>query len=66
MVQKITDVVGVSKKSFADAADKAVRTASKTIREVKWFRVSEMEGAVEDGKVKEFHVTVRIYFDLEE
>lgn len=66
MVQKITDVVGVSKKSFADAATNAVATASKTLRNIKWFRVSEMEGAVSDGKVTDFHVTVRLYFDYEE
>jgi hypothetical protein len=66
MVQKITEVVGVSSQSFADATRDAVATASKTVRNLKWFRVTEMEGAVKDGKVTAFHVTVRLYFDYED
>lgn len=66
MVQKITEVVGVSKKSFADAAQNAVQVASKTVRNIKWFRVTEMEGNVHGGKVVEYHVTVKLYFDYEE
>lgn len=65
MVQKITEVVGVSSQSFADATRNAVETASKTVRNLKWFRVTEMEGAVKEGKVTTFHVTVRLYFDFE-
>ena len=65
MVQRITEVVGISKKRFADAASNALETASKTVRGLKWFRVSEMEGAVTDGKVTAYHVTVRIYFEYE-
>jgi flavin-binding protein dodecin len=66
MVQKITEVVGVSKKSFAEAAQNAVAVASKSVRNIKWFRVTEMEGSVHDGKVSEYHVTVKLYFDYEE
>jgi dodecin len=65
MVQKITEVVGVSKQSFAHAAESAVNTAAKTVRNLRWFRVTEMEGAVKDQKVAEYHVTVKLYFDLE-
>ncbi len=65
MVQRVTEVVGISKKSFADAAANAVETASKTVRGLKWFRVSEMEGRIDHGKVVEYHAAVRIYFDYE-
>lgn len=65
MVQRVTEVVGISKKSFADAAANAVETASKTVRGLKWFRVSEMEGRIENGKVVEYHSAVRIYFEYE-
>ncbi len=65
MVQRVTEVVGISKKGFADAAANAVETASRTVRGMKWFRASEFEGRVENGKVVEFHATVRIYFDYE-
>ena len=65
MVQKVSEVVGVSTESFALAAQNAVATASKTVRNLRWFRVTEMEGAIRDQKVAEYHVTVRIYFDIE-
>ncbi len=65
MVQKVTEVVGTSTEGFAKAADNAVRTAAKTVRNLKWFRVTELEGAIHDQKVTEFHATVKIYFDLE-
>ena len=65
MVQKVSEVVGVSKDSFAKAVQDAVGKASKTVRNLRWFRVTEFEGAIKDQKVTEFHVTVRLYFDLE-
>jgi dodecin len=66
MVQRVTEVVGVDKESFAHAVQNAVTTAGKTVRGIKWFRVSEMEGSVEGNKVTEFRVLVRLYFDYEE
>ncbi len=65
MVQKVTEVVGVSKESFAHAAQNAVDTAAKTVRNLRWFRVTEFEGVVKDQKVAEYHATVRLYFDLD-
>ncbi len=65
MVQKVIDVVGMSPKSFADAAANAVKTASETVRDLKWARVSEFEMELEGTKVKTFRATVRIYFDVE-
>jgi dodecin len=65
MVQKVTEVVGVSKDGFAHAAQNAVDTAAKTVRNLRWFRVTELEGVVKDQKVVEYHATVKLYFDLE-
>lgn len=65
MVQKVTEVVGTSTEGFAKAAENAVNTAAKTLRNLRWFRVTELEGAIHDQRVKEYHATVKIYFDLE-
>ncbi len=65
MAQKITDVVGVSKRSFAEAAENAVSEAGKTLRGLKWARVSEFEMALDGRKVNEYRATVRLYFDIE-
>jgi dodecin len=66
MVQKVTEVVGKSSQSFAKAAENAVTTAAKTLRNLRWFRVTELEGSVKDQKTLEYHATVKIYFDLED
>ena len=65
VVQKVIEVVGTSGESFAKAADNAVSIAAKTVRDVKWFRVTELEGSVRDQRVAEYHATLRIYFDVE-
>jgi len=65
MTQKVTEVVGTSKQGFAKAAENAVEQAAKSLRNLRWFRVTELEGRIQDQKVSEYHATVKIYFDLE-
>jgi hypothetical protein len=62
---KKIEIVGTSSASFAEAAKSAVAEASKTIRNMSWFEVVEQRGAIKDGKVLEFQVTLRIGFKLE-
>ncbi len=63
---KKIEIVGVSEKSFAEATQNAVAKACQSLRHVDWFEVTEMRGLVENGTVKEFQVTVKIGFRLEE
>ena len=65
MVQKITDVVGISSKSFADAAKNAVAVAGESVRGMKWARVSELEMILDGKAIESYRATVRIYFDVE-
>jgi flavin-binding protein dodecin len=65
MVQKVIDVVGVSPQSFAKAAENAVAEAAKTVREMRWARVGEMEMELEGSNIKAYRATVRIYFNVE-
>lgn len=65
MVQKIIEVVGVSTESFAKAAENAVMEASKTVRGMKWARISELEMALDDDKVTQYRATARIFFNVE-
>ncbi len=51
MAQKIIDVVGISKESFAKAAENAVLEAAKTVHGMKWARTSEFEMELNDKKV---------------
>ncbi len=64
-VYKKVEIVGTSKTSFAEAVKVAVAEAAKSIRHMSWFEVVEQRGAIKDGKVSEFQVTVRIGFKVE-
>jgi hypothetical protein len=63
---KITEIVGTSKKSFADAVQEGVKKASKTLRNLSWFEVVEQRGTIKDGEVGEFQVSIKIGFKLED
>ncbi|HXZ81238.1 MAG TPA: dodecin family protein [Terriglobales bacterium] len=65
MAQKVIDVVGVSKDSFAKAAENAVIEAAKTVRGIKWARVSDFEMELDGKKVLQYRATARIYFNVE-
>jgi flavin-binding protein dodecin len=64
-VYKKIEVVGTSKESFADATRVAIAEAGRTVKNMSWFEVAEMRGAIKDSQVTEFQVTVRIGFKIE-
>jgi len=64
-VYKITEIVGTSPVSFAEAVKTGVEEAAKTVRRMDWFEVVEERGRIADGKVQEFQVTLKIGFKLE-
>ena len=63
-VYRITEVVGTSEVSIAEAVKNAVRRASQTLKGLEWFEVADTRGTIADGSVNEFQVTVRIGFRL--
>ena len=62
---KIIELVGTSPVSFAEAVRAAVAEAAKTVRNMSWFEVVEQRGRIDEGKVAEFQVTVKVGFKLE-
>lgn len=63
---KLVELVGVSKKSYADATAAAVKRAAKTLHGLAWFEVAEMRGRIEDGKIAEFQVKIKVAFQLDD
>ncbi|MFN2204048.1 MAG: dodecin [Caldilineaceae bacterium] len=59
-------LTGTSTESIEDAVEGAVASAAKTIRNMSWFELVETRGAIRDGAVSEWQVTVRIGFVVEE
>jgi flavin-binding protein dodecin len=61
---KIIEVVGVSDESIHQAVRNALAKASQTLRNIDWFEVNQIRGAVHQGRL-EFQVEVRVGFRLE-
>lgn len=65
-VYKKVELTGSSKESIEDAVQNALGRASKTLRNIRWFEVTETRGYVEEGEVVYWQVTVKIGFTLDE
>ena len=65
-VAKIIELVGSSEKSWSDAADVAVQTASRSIKNITGVEVVSMTGQVKDGRIVNFKSTVKVAFGVEE
>ena len=65
MTQKVIEVVGTSKESFAKAAERAVKDAAKTVRALKWAHVESLDMQLDGAKVLQYRTAVKIYFDIE-
>ncbi len=61
---KIIELVGVSDMSYDDAVKRAIQRASKTLKGLGWFKVTELRGLVRDGDVAEYQVTMQVGFRL--
>ena len=65
MAQKVIDIVGTSKDSFAKAAANAVEEAAKTVRAIKWAHIESLDMLLDGAKVVQYRATTKIYFDVE-
>ena len=62
----VTEVVGTSTTSVDDAITTAVARASRTVRGLDWFEVTEIRGHLEEGAVAHYQVGLKLGFRLEE
>jgi flavin-binding protein dodecin len=62
----VNEIVGTSTDSADDAMRNGVRRASRTLRNLDWFEVSEIRGAIRDGDIAHYQVTMKVGFRLEE
>lgn len=65
VVYKIIDIIGVSEKSFAEAAKNAVAEAAKTVRGIKRAEVVKFDLKVENDKVTRYRAEVKVSFEIE-
>ncbi len=65
-VAKVTEITASSSKSFEDAIQKGIDRAHKTLDKVKGAWVQEQKVAVEDGKISEYRVNMKVTFILKD
>jgi len=60
-VYKMIELVGTSSKSIEDAVNTALASkAAKKADDQRWFQVVETRGAVKDGQVTQWQVTIKL------
>ncbi len=64
-VIRLVKLVGVSDKSWSDAAQRAVARASQTLRHITGLDVLHSRAVVREGKIVEYRVDVKIAFIVE-
>ncbi|MDP4161210.1 MAG: dodecin family protein [Bacillota bacterium] len=61
-VYKIIEIVGTSPKSWEDAAQSALLTASKSLEDLRIAEVVKQDVTLENGKITSFRVRLNISF----
>ncbi len=65
-VYKKIELTGSSTIGVDDAIQSAIKKAGETIREMRWFEVTEIRGMVEGAKVGYWQVTIKIGFTVDD
>ena len=65
-IYSVSEIVGSSVEGVDDAIRRAVGRASKTVRNLDWFEVSEIRGYIDRERRCHFQVKMKVGFRLEE
>jgi dodecin len=63
---KVTEIVGSSSTGVDDAIRSGITRASKTLRNLDWFEVTDIRGAMNEGAIAWYQVTMKVGFRLED
>ncbi|NGP77559.1 dodecin domain-containing protein [Balneolaceae bacterium YR4-1] len=63
---KLIEITGTSDKSIEDAIERAVSKAANSVDELRWFKVMETRGTIDEDHVQQWQVTLKIGFTLKD
>ncbi len=63
-VYKKIEITGTSSISSDDAVKNAIAKASESIRNLRWFEIVETRGAIQNGDVDRWQVTIKLGFTM--
>ena len=64
-VYKKIEIVGTSSKSQEDAIESAIAKAAETVHNMRWFKITDTRGYIEDNQLAYYQVTLNIGFTVE-
>jgi dodecin len=62
----LNEIVGTSTVDVNDAIRNGIKRASQTVRNLDWFEVVQVRGAIMQGEVAHYQVTLKVGFRLED
>lgn len=65
-VAKVTEIISSSSKGFQDAVRRGISRANKTLDDVTGAWIESQKVVVEDGKITEYRVVMKVTFVLED
>ncbi len=65
-IYKHIELTGSSKNSIEEAIQNAVTKAQQTVRNMRWFEMTDLRGHIDNGTVSHWQVTIKIGFTLED
>ena len=65
-VFKLIELTGTSPTSVEEAVNTALAKASKSVRNMRWFEVTEIRGAINEDQVSQWQVTVKAGFAVDD
>ncbi|MFD3519010.1 dodecin [Streptomyces sp. NPDC058653] len=63
---RVTEIYGTSETGVDEAIRNGIGRASKTLRELDWFEVTQVRGHIVDGRIEHYQVGLKVGFRLED
>ncbi|MFG2827740.1 dodecin [Streptomyces sp. NPDC048434] len=63
---RVTEIVGTSQQSVDDAIRNGIKRASRTLRNLDWFEISQVRGHIVEGEIDHYQVGLKVGFRLED
>lgn len=65
-VAKVTEIIASSNKSFDDAIKQGIARAEKTLKNIRGAWIKDQKIVVEEGKITEYRVAMKVSFVLKD
>lgn len=63
---RLSEIVGTAPEGIDQAVRNGIERASKSLRHIDWFEVTDIRGYIRDDGVNHYQVTMKIGFRLED